>query len=48
MRLQQQAMFAGGSTITMVTAGSGNQMLVFHLDLSGKLVLMASDKHVLF
>lgn len=46
MRLQQQAMFTAGSTITMVTAGPGNRMLVFHLELSCKLVLMASDKHV--
>lgn len=37
---------AAGSTITMVTAGSGNQTLVFHLDLSCKLFLMASDNHV--
>lgn len=46
MRLQQQAMFTAGSTITMVTAGPGNRMLVFHLELSCKLLLMASDKHV--
>lgn len=37
LQLQQQATFAAGSTITMVTAGSGNQMLVLHLDLSCKL-----------